>query len=179
MTESGSPTSPGAGPSFVSQSRRKLSGAGRKASIDAADHTNDNDEARDGSGEAGFGDDFDDFEEGAEDAEFDDFNDDFQEPEIMSPPSQSMPILPSFVSIKLHTIRRFHITVPPHTLTNILPSRSWTSNWILQRKYKPQQSLTWTHYFHQTPLTHQSYHHCQKITLYSLPNGVPHSGPSL
>ncbi|KAL3423729.1 hypothetical protein PVAG01_05476 [Phlyctema vagabunda] len=136
-----SPTSPGASRSpFVSHLRRKSSGAARlrKASIDPTDDYN---EAEDGS-EGGFGDDFDDFEEGAEDADFDDFDDDFQEPEVASPPPQSIPIAPSFPvldfseldspdAIQEATKPYMNALFPPDTIdTSILPPLPKDSNSI-------------------------------------------------
>lgn len=100
MTVSVSPTSPGVRrSSFLSHTSRKSSGASqrfRRASF-APSINNDYNEEEDGSEER-FGDDFDDFEEGADDADFDDFDDGFQEAELTSPPPQSTPVVPSFVS---------------------------------------------------------------------------------
>jgi len=91
LTESGSPTSHGVRSPNLGHSRRKSSGAAKKGI--PGDYNEDED--------GDFGDDFDDFEEGEEDAEFGDFDDGFQEAEP-TPPPQTIPSLPSFVSSNKH-----------------------------------------------------------------------------
>lgn len=96
LTRSGSPTFPRS--PRINHTRQRSSLGGKKAP--ATDEYNEDEDGSDG----GFGDDFDDFEEGEEDAEFGDFDEGFQEPEppIASPPQQSLPTAPSFVSSNLN-----------------------------------------------------------------------------
>jgi hypothetical protein len=102
LTGSGSPTLPAPRSPTISHARRKSSGAGRRGAAAASDDYNEEVDGSDG----GFGDDFDDFEEGEEDAEFGDFDDGFQEAAIASPPPQSIPVLPAFVSSNLQMFSR-------------------------------------------------------------------------
>lgn len=97
LTGPGSPTLPEPRSPSINHARRESSSGGAAETVKEST-LDDYNEEEDGS-ETGFGDDFDDFEEGEEDAGFGDFDDGFQEAEtVVSPPPQSIPITPAFVS---------------------------------------------------------------------------------
>ncbi|TAQ83226.1 hypothetical protein B7494_g8451 [Chlorociboria aeruginascens] len=174
LTESGSPTRR-ARSSSIKHSRRKSSGAAKKAA--AVDY----DEDEDGS-DAGFGDDFDDFEEGEEDAEFGDF-DGFEKAEVSPLPlqSQSIPVPHSFPVLdfddldsqeEIHAATEpyMNLLFPPDTIdTSILPPLT-AENPIFQT---PRSASLWSQLVAPPPLQPPNWIRSRIRRLFLVSLGVP------